>query len=447
MIYKSHYCLLFIWAIVFSVSPVLSFAQKGKTIPKTSAADPDSLKRLIIPVKSIDPANEDFSDLLPLAEKIGQSRLVLLGEATHQEGTTDRAKLRLIKFLHQKMVFDVLALEGGGVLQNYFASASVRNETFALSKTGTNGWYFYKKEGAPLFEYLRASWKTTRPLEIGGIEEGRSPALARKFKQHLKEFFERAPRLAFTEREWQMVDKMTTERSFAYISDKKPDESNRLAERAVLENLLHQMISQKAFLKIRFSERELLITEQFVKDALESELQRHLPFASLEWNRERDRYMAKNVKFLTEVLYPKRKIIVSAATAHLIRGRNFIRRKNSPAWQIKQTGDYLYPFCRNKMYTIAFTTFGGKYGSIEANGENVNNFNQPPIESFERAAGSLNLPYLFADLRGAPAGHWLKKSFVPVALGRNEDLAPWHMVMDAFFFIRESEPVEFVSVK
>jgi erythromycin esterase len=50
---------------------------------------------------------------MPLKRIIGDSRIVMLGEISHGDGTTFLAKSRLIKLLHQQMNFDVLVFESG----------------------------------------------------------------------------------------------------------------------------------------------------------------------------------------------------------------------------------------------------------------------------------------------------------------------------------------------
>ena len=62
-----------------------------------------SIKGLAMPVLSIDPMDTDFGDLEALVDKIGTSRVVMLGEESHGDGATFQAKSRLIKFLHQRM--------------------------------------------------------------------------------------------------------------------------------------------------------------------------------------------------------------------------------------------------------------------------------------------------------------------------------------------------------
>jgi erythromycin esterase len=61
------------------------------------------LKQNAVRVRSVDPKDEDFRDLMPLRKILRNTRIVMLGESSHGDGGTFLAKTRLIKFLHQKM--------------------------------------------------------------------------------------------------------------------------------------------------------------------------------------------------------------------------------------------------------------------------------------------------------------------------------------------------------
>ena len=71
---------------------------------------PELLARTVA-FHTIDASNEDFSDLEPLVKLIGSSRVVQLSENNHGEGSSFRARSRMIKFLHQRMQFDVIVFE------------------------------------------------------------------------------------------------------------------------------------------------------------------------------------------------------------------------------------------------------------------------------------------------------------------------------------------------
>ena len=65
------------------------------------------------PIASASPQHPDDSDLKPFADAIGYARIVALGEQTHGGREEYLLKTRLLKFLHEKMGFDVLLLESG----------------------------------------------------------------------------------------------------------------------------------------------------------------------------------------------------------------------------------------------------------------------------------------------------------------------------------------------
>ncbi|AII51480.1 erythromycin esterase family protein [Hymenobacter sp. APR13] len=64
-------------------------------------------------IRSISPADTDFSDLEFLRQEIGRARVVMLGEPTHGVGTATEAKIRLIRFLKERMGFTTVAFESG----------------------------------------------------------------------------------------------------------------------------------------------------------------------------------------------------------------------------------------------------------------------------------------------------------------------------------------------
>src|SRR2546421_4659909 len=92
---------------------VLIFACGRLSFAQSQGAKVAWLKDHALAVRSIDPADDDFSDLAPLRDLIGDARVVQLGEQSHGDGATFYAKARLIRFLHERMGFDVLAWESG----------------------------------------------------------------------------------------------------------------------------------------------------------------------------------------------------------------------------------------------------------------------------------------------------------------------------------------------
>ena len=130
------------------------------------------LKQHAIPLRNIDPNDEDFTDLEPLAKVLGDVRIVQLGEQSHGDGATFHAKTRLVKFLHQRLGFDVLAFESGlydcrkawellrGGMEPYEAfSHGVYSSAWAQSE-----------QIRPLIDYWGRVAKSQWPLELCGFD-------------------------------------------------------------------------------------------------------------------------------------------------------------------------------------------------------------------------------------------------------------------------------------
>lgn len=96
----------------------------------------------------------DYRDLAPLESALKGVSLVQIGEATHGGAEFYRLKTRLVRFLHEKMGFDLLLMESG-ILECALAERKRGKELMEATIFQNFRW----KESLPLFEYLVANPK------------------------------------------------------------------------------------------------------------------------------------------------------------------------------------------------------------------------------------------------------------------------------------------------
>jgi erythromycin esterase len=421
----------------------------------TTAAQSNAILQHATVIKSIDPADEDFADLMPIIEKIGTSQLVALGEATHEDGLTFKAKTRLIKFLHQKMGFDVLLFESG-MMSNWYMNTVIRTDSPMVQAIAyeRGGWGNSIYTGY-VFDYARQSWKTSRPLEMGGFDYDAGRMGGPVLIAFLNRLFSKIPALKPENNAWIIVDSLVRgfinfTQSSNLIMVKMPQASVD-AGHVAIKKLIEKVETNKEACLRTMGKKEYELTVYFLHNLitdLESQFRRTINyrggiFNGLEWNSKRDAAMADRIIWMMNNLYKGRKIILWGATGHFMKNsKGFITRGDTAtAWEFYQAGDYLSKKLKNDYYVISFVCRQGERGEEYPDEKrNADYGSKHPVgeradDSFEQMAGKTGNPYLFFDLRSLPANHLFKKPAVAYAFGNSKDKTDWSKMIDAFFYI------------
>ncbi len=448
-------------AIAFALSGLLTNASFVQ--PQDSRIA--SLRTASAAVRSIDPKDTDYSDLMPLIDKIGNSDIVVLGENSHSDGATSQAKCRLIRFLHQKMGFDVLVWEAGMNDLEYMNTV-LRTDIplFDAKSVLMAGGWATSQYAHDAFAYARSTWKTSRPLEMSGFDDGqRPPNGAVYLSRFLNGLLDRVPELKLSEQEKAKLDEVL-KRVVRFWRQDTPtiEDQERLAQRGLLLDLFDKIDKKRGLLEEVHGKRQIELALAVLSSTLVgeesdfcwSQTRKKAPGEWLtRWNLLRDEQMSQNLSFLVNSRYKGRKIIIWCATAHMARETRFIESLESPgayrsALALVQAGEYLYRQVGRRLYTIAFTAGEGKIGDNwpHSNPPSINEqkLESPPSGSYEDACMKTNEKYLFTDVRSLPNSHWLRSPVQARPLGYGDAKAEWCRVIDAFFFIREMFPESYL---
>ena len=310
-----------------------------------SAEAPDSrvqwLKDNGIPVRTIDPADEDFTDLMPLVEKIGKSRLVLLGEQSHGDGNVFLLKGRLIRFLHQVMGFDVLAWESG--LYNCNRMEAALHSDMALEEALSVGIFpiwGLSEQVLPVFEYARSTYGSSNPLIMAGFDcQLSSSQSAKTFLSDLRDFFEKAHIEILSAEDWALFKEALVTQKLKNMS-----EETRSTHKENVSGLLKAIIDSRSRLSVYHGRGEIAFWQNVVSGyrVYFEMIEKMLTGGgrSVLDNNVRDAVMAQNLLWLAEEAFPDKKIIVWAATMHNMRRIDQLEtnRPNSACWMVALPG-------------------------------------------------------------------------------------------------------------
>jgi erythromycin esterase len=397
------------------------------------------LKANTVEVRTIDPTDEDFTDLEPLISLIGDARVVLLGEQTHGDGACFLAKSRLVRFLHKRMGFDVLAFESG-MFDMAWVEEGMRNSAplSEVQRRGLFGIWAASEQCRELLEYIRLTNKQERPLELAGFDSQYSSGDAREqFPAAVRAFFEKAG--AATPEQLQPVADLEQ-----WIEECGPVPKTRPTEQIKgVERVIALLDEQRNLLARVHAQRDIDFMRRCLRNQIEFARQCALGRAGVvEGGRIRDTAMGENLVWLADDYFRGRKVIVWAASMH--------NMYNAPqAWLNGDPDFYEHAItmghvARKKlggaMYSIMFLADHGRIGRPWTGSGPIT---EAPKHTFDSMLHDAGFTFGFLDLKSAAAkegGAWLKERLPARPLGYAICEAVWPDQCDAFFFTDEMTP-------
>jgi erythromycin esterase len=386
-----------------------------------------------IPVRSL--SSTEPTDLEALVPYLEGKRIVQLGESGHGISQFNSIKVRLIRFLHEQLDFDVIAFESGlfdcrhvdDGADTLTAEEMLRNSIFQI---------WHCSEVLPLFEYIEEQRDGGDPLTLAGFDIQFSSPTSREhrpafFRDIVAEFNpEYADHIYAVDQEFTRSFNLSS-----YIRDKRwslIDEYDALADSISA----HKYGLSADPLNVLVAERIAAFTGDYVDMLFYFNLHNYALSNGI-----RDEEMAANVEFLLNELYPDKKIIVWAHNVHICHNYDAVSDGT-----FDSMGKYLHEARGEEMYTIGLYMYRGGGAWNNRQTYNVTAAKSGSIESvFYRTRRK----HCFADMLGQErndGNSWMFERIIAKTWGvNNVGLVPRDQY-DAILFVDTVSPPDYLSV-
>lgn len=413
-------------------------------------ANPQEIADLVTPIKSATSLTQAEKDAMKKA--IGTSRMVMLGEQTHGDGTSFLMKNEMVKFLHEEMGFNVLAWESG------FYDCEVMDDELSgdkpigeVAKLGPFEIWSESVEALPVFEYGRATKKTKTPLQMTGFDIQTSGDASRQLFETFLQWFEGTDMLPAADRE--VIEKLIVESNVIFKGDDDDavlaiEIRNYKSTELLLAAATKDPNKTKAAWGKAYDLRmKTLQNARVIGDHMEifERVQLREDYYAHSYNL-RERGNAANLFWLLNHYYKGEKIIVWAHNVHIFRGypnhgadTGQIMDKMVVDSMTRIVGNEL----KNDLFSIGIVASGGQWAWP---GRPPADFIAAPEDTIESQIAKLGHDFAFVNLRGATLipDHPLNK---PQKLLMNRQQYPkralnmiWPQGYDGLLYIRDMKP-------
>jgi erythromycin esterase len=336
----------------------------------------------------------NYSDLQFLKPLLADRRLVQLGESGHGVAEFNTMKVRLIKFLHEQMGFDVIAFESS-IFECFYANARagalsstdlIRNSIFGV---------WHTQEVLPLFEYIKETQKTSRPLILAGFDvQISSYAGVRERPNFLRDIVENLDPIYANEVGFfdsLFVDQAT--KGFFQF------EAFILTSGNLYTSIYEQLVSF-------FDQNEDTLQAIYSNNKLAPLIARQTAWSMIEYIEMikiytanpnagvfiRDQGMARNVEYLMDTVYPDKKIMSWAHNFHIRHKEEEVTRD---FYDGKTMGTWVAERYRDVLYTIGLYMYRG---SAAYNNREVYPILSPGVNSIEGILYRTRRQFSFIDM-------------------------------------------------
>jgi len=390
----------------------------------------EKLKTEMIEIKSL--SGDAYDDLRFFKQILKDKRIVQLGESGHGIAEYFILKTRLVKYLHEELGYNILAVEGSlADCSSAFMDIESLSDTLLMQGCFYPTWNF--KEALPLFSYVKSTLNTPNPLILTGFDniptgkyfsvffksiisdlDSSKLSAFENVNTRTNVFINGINANTFSEYKRSILDSLSVCERFVW--ENKPAIQNRYSESPhVIDYLLRSLANIKSTISIE--------KEEYSRNTME---------------RMRDKLMGENLIWLADSVFGQQKIIVWAHNAHVSKaysqipdlgeGRSFLRQ-----------GEYVYKKFENQSYTIGLYCYEGSGYAFFLNGNYE--LETPGTFSLESKMKNSQYDISFLNIKETSKSdtsfNWLYDSIPSYEWGRFEQLIIPRNHYDGLLFINK----------
>ena len=323
----------------------------------------------------------DLSDLAVLDDLVSGRRIVQLGENGHGVAEFNQIKVRIIRYLHERLGFNVVAFES-----NFFACLDVDDRITGLPvasgpQAGCPTGVWHTDEVLSLLSYAEHTRLSSAPLHIVGFDIIPAPGLRRQgeYFRRLIQPVNPSYAAAVARFDSTNVDRLLAEDSAHVVrnEDRMVATYQELATFFAAEGRHRRSDSDHAVQWSRAAQAARSMAA-FVQVGA-ADLEDHHGGAAAYL---RDSAMAANLVHLAEEVFPKDRIVVWAHNGHVRNGGERVT-----PFRAKSMGQWLVEWNRAQVFTLGLFMAAGTASNNNGRVYDVEPPGARDLESILRSAG------------------------------------------------------------
>ncbi|MEY8348189.1 erythromycin esterase family protein [Bacillus cereus] len=400
-------------------------------------------------------SNEDLSFL---KKTLQDKRIVLLGESTHGSTEMNQSKVRMIKYLHEEMGYDVIAFESGFAEANaVYQNIDDLTAEQAMKKSISNVWSTEDVE--ELFQYIKEQKEKGTPLILTGFDiqipwNASTATFATTANEWISKLNPEIGKLLV-----EAEEEIVKYRSVSSYEEFQMMQSSLLFKYEKVKEFIQQhpndlkQVAPKASYDVKLLEKSVSIRIDTLKTHIPNEVKPRfgIPFDYANYNNyslySRDQKMAQNLAWLSEMQFKGKKTIVWGHNYHIRNQNSKMIQDWTETYKYGFVGpnmiDYLPKRIKDQMYTIGLFAYSGSSLDSIDNKTIIYVKEKHEANSIEQVLKAAHHPQVFVNLKGEenrPETSWMYTPIIGQYWGATDEIMIPNQQYDGILWLEHISP-------